>query len=73
MGNLVRTKSEAETFERARRIKDVMNADVLAVQEVEHIDILKQFNREHRRGQVLCFPGCERIQCLEVQNYPTWA
>jgi endonuclease/exonuclease/phosphatase family metal-dependent hydrolase len=46
-GRLVRAKDSAETREIARRIKEVMNADVLAVQEVEHVEILKQFNREH--------------------------
>jgi len=50
LGKLVRAKDEAETVEIARRIKDVMNADVLAVQEVEHIEILKKFNREHLGG-----------------------
>jgi endonuclease/exonuclease/phosphatase family metal-dependent hydrolase len=45
-GRLVRAKDPTETIEIARRIKAVMNADVLAVQEVEHIEILKQFNRE---------------------------
>lgn len=47
MGRLVRAKDSTETREIARRIKEVMNADVLAVQEVEHIEVLKQFNREH--------------------------
>jgi endonuclease/exonuclease/phosphatase family metal-dependent hydrolase len=47
MGRLVRAKDAASTTEIARRIRDVMNADVLAVQEVEHIEILRQFNREH--------------------------
>lgn len=47
MGRLVRAKDSTETREIARRIKEVMNADVLAVQEVEHIEILKQFNRDH--------------------------
>ncbi|MDH5347325.1 MAG: hypothetical protein OEW13_05390, partial [Nitrospira sp.] len=47
MGRLVRAKDSTETSEIARRITEVMNADVLAVQEVEHIEILKQFNREH--------------------------
>jgi endonuclease/exonuclease/phosphatase family metal-dependent hydrolase len=46
MGNLVRSKSEADTLAIASRIRDVMNADVLAVQEVEHIEILRQFNRQ---------------------------
>jgi endonuclease/exonuclease/phosphatase family metal-dependent hydrolase len=47
MGRLVRSKDSTATSEIARRITEVMNADVLAVQEVEHIEILKQFNREH--------------------------
>ncbi|MBE2224127.1 MAG: endonuclease/exonuclease/phosphatase family protein [Anaerolineae bacterium] len=47
MGRLVREKDEAETLEIASRIKDVMDVDVLAVQEVEHIEILKQFNKEY--------------------------
>lgn len=47
MGRLVRAKDAGDTANIARRITDVMNADVLAVQEVEHIEILKQFNRDH--------------------------
>lgn len=46
-GRLVRAKDSADTREIARRITQVVNADVLAIQEVEHIEILKQFNREH--------------------------
>lgn len=46
-GRLVRAKDPVDTIEIARRVREVMNADVLAVQEVEHIEILKQFNREH--------------------------
>jgi len=46
MGRLVRAKDEDDTEEIARRIREVMNADVLAVQEVEHIEILRRFNRE---------------------------
>jgi endonuclease/exonuclease/phosphatase family metal-dependent hydrolase len=46
-GRLVRAKDSAATREIARRITQVVNADVLAVQEVEHVEILKQFNREH--------------------------
>lgn len=49
-GRLVRAKDSADTSEIARRITQVINADILAVQEVEHIDILKQFNREHLRN-----------------------
>jgi endonuclease/exonuclease/phosphatase family metal-dependent hydrolase len=47
MGRLVRAKDAADTAKIARRVTDAMNADVLAVQEVEHIEILKQFNRDH--------------------------
>jgi endonuclease/exonuclease/phosphatase family metal-dependent hydrolase len=47
VGRLVRAKDADDTIEVARRIKEVMDADVLAVQEVEHINILKQFNRDH--------------------------
>ncbi|MDM5270800.1 endonuclease/exonuclease/phosphatase family protein [Sulfurovum sp. zt1-1] len=47
MGRLVHSKSVVDTVKIARRITDVMNADVLAVQEVEHIEILKQFNKEY--------------------------
>jgi len=50
MGRLVKGKDPSDTTEIARRIVDVMNADVLAVQEVEHIEILKQFNREYLRN-----------------------
>ncbi|MGE0643946.1 MAG: endonuclease/exonuclease/phosphatase family protein [Nitrospira sp.] len=46
-GRLVREKDFSERNEIARRIKQVIDADVLAVQEVEHIEILRQFNREH--------------------------
>ena len=47
MGRLVRAKDPGDTIEIARRIRDVMDVDVLAVQEVEHIGILKRFNSEH--------------------------
>jgi exonuclease III len=47
MGRLVKAKEQQDTVEIARRIVEVMNADVLAVQEVEHIEILKEFNREY--------------------------
>jgi endonuclease/exonuclease/phosphatase family metal-dependent hydrolase len=47
MGRLVRAKDAAGTAKIAKRIAEVMNADVLAVQEVEHIEILKQFNRDN--------------------------
>lgn len=49
MGRLVKEKDPEETAVIADRIK-AMDADVLAVQEVEHIEILKQFNREHLGG-----------------------
>ena len=48
-GKLVKAKEEGDTEEIARRIRE-MNVDVLAVQEVEHIDILRQFNDEHLDG-----------------------
>jgi endonuclease/exonuclease/phosphatase family metal-dependent hydrolase len=47
MGRLVKAKNQADTKEIARRIVEAMNADVLAVQEVEHSEILKQFNQEY--------------------------
>jgi endonuclease/exonuclease/phosphatase family metal-dependent hydrolase len=50
MGRLVKGKDPSNTTEIARRIVDVMNADILAVQEVEHIEILKKFNREYLRN-----------------------
>jgi len=50
MGRLVKEKDPADTHIIAERIKTAMNADVLAVQEVEHIEILKQFNREYLDG-----------------------
>ncbi len=50
MGRLVRQKDPGDTETIARRIREVMNADVLAVQEVEHIEILKQFNRDQLGG-----------------------
>jgi endonuclease/exonuclease/phosphatase family metal-dependent hydrolase len=46
MGRLVKEKNPADTMTIARRITDVVNADILAVQEVEHIEILKMFNRD---------------------------
>ena len=46
-GNLVKEKSERATAEIAERILENINADVLAVQEVEHIEILKRFNRDY--------------------------
>lgn len=50
MGRLVKAKDADETQKIAHRIQDVMNADVLAVQEVEHIGILKRFNADHLDG-----------------------
>jgi endonuclease/exonuclease/phosphatase family metal-dependent hydrolase len=50
MGRLVKGKHPDDTTEIAKRIKDVVNADVLAVQEVEHIGILKEFNRDFLDG-----------------------
>ncbi len=47
MGRLVRGKDIDDSKEIARRITEVIKADVLAVQEVEHIQILKQFNKEY--------------------------
>jgi endonuclease/exonuclease/phosphatase family metal-dependent hydrolase len=44
LGKLVKGKDPQETESIARRILS-MNVDVLAVQEVENIDILKEFNR----------------------------
>lgn len=45
-GSLVKEKEEEETEKIAQRIKD-MNVDVLAVQEVEDLDTLHQFNHEY--------------------------
>ena len=50
MGRLVQPKDEDDTVAVAHRIRDVMDADVLAVQEVEHIGILKRFNRDYLDG-----------------------
>jgi len=46
MGSLVKGKKEAETEKIAERILD-MNVDVLAIQEVEDLDTLREFNREY--------------------------
>ncbi len=46
MGRLVKPKDPGGTAEIARRIKE-MDCDILAVQEVEHIEILRAFNREN--------------------------
>jgi len=50
VGRLVRAKDPDDTNEIARRIRDVVDVDVLAVQEVEHVDILKEFNRDRLNG-----------------------
>lgn len=49
LGKLVKAKDAQGTETVARRIL-AMNVDVLAVQEVEDIDILKEFNRDHLQG-----------------------
>jgi exonuclease III len=49
MGRLVRRKGPGETADIVRRILE-MNLDVLAVQEVEHIEILREFNRDELGG-----------------------
>lgn len=49
-GTLIREKNATDTQTIADRIRNVMQADVLAVQEVEHIMILKQFNRQYLDG-----------------------
>ena len=46
MGRLVKEKDSDDTQSIAGRIL-AMDVDVLAVQEVEHIHILKEFNRVH--------------------------
>ena len=48
-GRLVKGKDPAETQTIADRIL-AMNLDVLAVQEVEHIEVLKGFNRDYLGG-----------------------
>ena len=49
MGRLVKAKDPGETALIAQRIR-AMDVDVLAVQEVEHIEILRGFNRDHLGG-----------------------
>lgn len=49
MGRLVNAKDPTSTADIARRIRE-MNVDVLAVQEVEHIEILREFNRDQLGG-----------------------
>jgi endonuclease/exonuclease/phosphatase family metal-dependent hydrolase len=48
-GRLVRPKDLFETMAIAQRLRE-MDLDIVAVQEVEDIDILKQFNNEHLDG-----------------------
>ena len=50
LGNLVREKNAVDRQRVASRITGAMNADILAVQEVEHIEILKEFNRDFLDG-----------------------
>jgi endonuclease/exonuclease/phosphatase family metal-dependent hydrolase len=50
MGRLVKEKDHDDTTVIANRIVDTMDADVLAVQEVEHIEILRDFNRIYLRS-----------------------
>jgi len=45
-GKLLKPKSHKKTLEVAERIKD-MNVDILCVQEVEDIGILKRFNKDY--------------------------
>ena len=49
MGRLVKAKDPGGTTEIARRILE-MDCDILAVQEVEHVEILKKFNRGNLGG-----------------------
>ena len=49
MGKLVKAKKVTDTAKIAQRILE-MDLDVLAVQEVENIDILKEFNRDELNG-----------------------
>lgn len=49
MGRLVKAKPDTETLTIARRIIS-MNVDVLAIQEVEHIEILREFNSQYLNG-----------------------
>ncbi len=50
VGRLVKEKNPVDTDTVARRIREVVNADVLAVQEVEHVELLKEFNRQELGG-----------------------
>jgi endonuclease/exonuclease/phosphatase family metal-dependent hydrolase len=49
MGKLVKAKNQNDTKKIAQRLLDI-DIDVLAVQEVENVDILKEFNRDHLGG-----------------------
>jgi len=49
MGRLVRYKDPLDTETIADRILSI-NVDVLAVQEVEHVEVLNEFNRTHLNG-----------------------
>jgi endonuclease/exonuclease/phosphatase family metal-dependent hydrolase len=53
MGGLVKGKDKVDTERIAKRIKD-NNIDVLAIQEVEDIDTLRQFNREYLNWMYPC-------------------
>ncbi len=58
-GRLIKQKNAADTKQIAKRILD-MDLDVLAVQEVENIGMLRQFNRDHLNGlysQVILIEG----------------
>lgn len=48
-GKLVKSKDEKDTEKIAQRLLDI-DVDVMAVQEVENIDILKEFNRDYLGG-----------------------
>jgi len=52
-GRLVKEKDPRDTETIAARIREAMDLDILAVQEVEHVEILKTFNREHLGGMYL--------------------
>lgn len=49
LGQLVKAKDAADTAAIARRIRE-MDVDVLAVQEVENVELLRRFNREDLSG-----------------------
>jgi hypothetical protein len=64
MGRLIKEKDLDETLTIAARIRDVMNADILAVQEVEHVTIQQKLpwrdvqTRGANRRQRLTFHRC---------------